>query len=120
MSYIGNQADGGCGIYLDVHNMERNRRGTRLVGIIGDGHYEGEVIVEMLERPEITFVDELWGDRSGLRAFFDRHGEEKIRADLRQAMSVSTPQRREGRSVQPHVYLPLFDLHGAVNEEQSI
>lgn len=120
MFYIGNQAEGGCGIYLDVHNMERNRRGTNLVGIIGDGHYEGEVIIEVVERPEITFVDELWGDRSALRAFLDRHGEEKIRADLQQAVSVSSPRLREGRAVQPHVYMPLFDMHGAVNEDQSI
>lgn len=119
MIYIGTQAEGGCGIYLDVHAEENHSEGREISAVIGDGSYEGEVLIVCGRGFEVTFVDALWGDVQGLRDFLECHGEEKIRADLHRALTPCEPY--EGGSVvrhatRPHVYLPLFSDPGVVAE----
>lgn len=118
MIYIGAEAEGGCGIYLDVHATERKEQGQQLLAIIGDGCYEGEVMISLGREVEITFVDALWGDYGALRAFFCRHGEERLRADLRRALQGELREDNGAKSgaSRPHVYLPLFADSGQVAE----
>ncbi len=119
MIYIGNQADGGCGIYLDAYALERQHGGIQVSAVIGDGSYEGEVLVLLGSGVQVTFVDELWGDSRRLRAFLDRHGKERILRDLEGALREEWPELGRASSdsrSRPHVYLPLFDAPGVVAE----
>jgi len=121
MIYIGTDSEGGCGIYLDVHAVERQNHGIQVSAVIGDGCYEGDVLIELAERLQVTFVDALWGDTQALRDFFARHGEERICADLRDAAQVWRLRERGAeaeRGTRPHVYLPLFDTHGLIAESR--
>lgn len=119
MIYIGNQTDGGCSIYLDVHAMERERGGIQVSAVIGDGSYEGDVLIHLGSTLQVTFVDELWGDLRGLRTFLDRHGKERILEDLKDTLSEELspyePAPAAART-RPHVYLPLFAPPGVVAE----
>jgi len=122
MIYIGTDSESGGGIYLDVHTVVRSRRGQELTAVIGDGHYEGEVLIALGARLEVTFVDALWGDASGLRSFLEHYGEEKIRADLRHTLTsfnVDGANSDSGRGSRPHVYLPLFTEPGGIAEKTA-
>jgi len=123
MIYIGAETDGGCGIYLDVHTVARSHHGQELTAVIGDGHYEGEVLIVLGHGVDVTFVDALWGDTVGLRNFLEQHGEEKIRDDLRRTLSscaAGDESTVAGRRVRPHVYLPLFADPGVVAEKSGL
>jgi len=119
MIYIGTEVGEGCGVYLDVHAVTRSQKGVELHAVIGDGHYEGELLVEIDGGVEITFVDALWGDARGLRDFLGRHGEGRVRDELRTALR-ELPGRgvhSDGcRAARPHVYLPLFGADSMVME----
>ncbi len=74
-------------IYLDVHHVEKNSRNPEtfsVSGTLGDGPYEGEVLLEISDDVEVTFVDS-WMDQKSLRRFFDRNGREMVCAALREA-----------------------------------
>ncbi|PLY07403.1 MAG: hypothetical protein C0624_03685 [Desulfuromonas sp.] len=119
MIYIGAETESGCGIYLDVHSVERSGCGQELAAVIGDGLYEGEVLISFGPDFEITYVDSLWGDAKGVRNFLARHGEENIESDIRFALAVdghAVDSVTGNRGSRPHVYLPLFADPGAVAE----
>jgi hypothetical protein len=73
MIYIGTTEDNGSAIYFDIHSAERQGRGMRFSGTVGDGCYEGEVLVEIGRIESVTFVD-AWLGGSGFAEFFDRCG----------------------------------------------
>jgi len=119
MFYIGAESEGGCGIYLDVHAIERDDHGQRISAIIGDGHYEGEVLIVLGQDFEVTFLDALWGKIESVTVFFDRHGEDKLRNDLEHALHVKDLEvKRAGNyhACRPHPYMPLFSDHSVVSE----
>ena len=110
MIYIGNHAENGCGIYLDMYSSLRRRSDQEISAIIGDGFYEGEVLIQIGTQVEVTFVDALWGNAGALKGFFERHGEDKIRADITSVVTGRmTPSAVPGgRPLQkPHVFLPV-------------
>ena len=57
MIYIGTTQDNGSAIYFDIHAAERQGRGMRFCGTLGDGSYEGEVLVEVGSNDCVTFAD---------------------------------------------------------------
>lgn len=57
MIYIGSTEDNGSAIYFDIHSVERQGRGLRVSGTLGDGCYEGEVLVEVGRNDAVTFAD---------------------------------------------------------------
>ncbi len=68
----------GNALYFVTDRIERligtRAEGFTVSGILGDGGYEGEVIVEVGENPQVTFVD-AWlarGDFSRFVASIDR------------------------------------------------
>lgn len=73
MIYIGTTENNGSAIYFDIHSAERQGRGMRLSGTIGDGCYEGEVLVETGRSESVTFAD-AWLGGSGFAEFIDRCG----------------------------------------------
>ncbi len=64
--------ENGSALYFDVEKVEKTRIGKRggysLSGTIGNGQYEGEVLVDIGEVGEVVFVDQWLGD-DGFSAF---------------------------------------------------
>jgi len=65
--------ENGSGIYLDIRHIESRGRGEgttfAISGVLGDGRAEAEVLVEVEEAVEVTFVDE-WLDTGRLHDLF--------------------------------------------------
>jgi len=81
MIYIGTTGDNGSAVYFDVYSAERQGRGLRISGTIGDGCYEGEVLVEVGRNDSVTFAD-AWLGGSGFAEFLSRCGAEAIEQAL--------------------------------------
>lgn len=76
-------------LYFDAWKRERSRTGAgELVsGLIGDGSYEGEVLVELHdEECQLTFVDRFL-DPDALRAFLDRVPVDRLRRALHENLA---------------------------------
>jgi hypothetical protein len=99
MIYIGTTQDNGSAIYFDIHTAERQGRGMHFCGTLGDGSYEGEVLVEIGGDDCVTFAD-AWIGGSGFSDFVDRCGAEFLeRALLDSVREMSVFQSRPS---QPH------------------
>lgn len=85
MIYIGTTDSNGSAIYLDVHCAERQGRGMRISGTVGDGCYEGEVLVEVGRNDSVTFAD-AWLGGSGFVEFIARCGSEILERALLEAV----------------------------------
>lgn len=76
-------------VYLDIHHAEwRQSAGTShwaVSALLGDGCYEGEVLIEAGERVEVTFADE-WLGRPQIGELFDRFGRETLLQAIRDAL----------------------------------
>jgi len=72
-------------IYFDIHHLEwrqeRDKPHWAVSGLLGDGWYEGEVLVEVGEKSEVTFADE-WLGRPQIGELFQRLGRERLREAL--------------------------------------
>jgi hypothetical protein len=71
MIYIGTNESNGSAIYFDIHSAERQAGGVRISGTIGDGSYEGEVLVEVGRIESVTFAD-AWLGGAGFSEFIGR------------------------------------------------
>lgn len=99
MIYIGTTEDNGSAIYFDVHSAERQGRSLNITGTIGDGCYEGEVIVEVGRSESVTFAD-AWLGGSGFAEFLSRCGADHLeRALLETVREMPVFHTRRGR---PH------------------
>jgi hypothetical protein len=99
MIYIGTTEDNGSAIYLDVHAAERQGCGMRFSGTIGDGCYEGEVLVEIGQTDCVTFAD-AWLGGSGFSEFIHRCGSDALERALLE--SVREMPSFHTRPSQPH------------------
>ncbi len=83
MVWLNAANENGSGLYLNIHRIEE-RAGSlfALHGTVGDGYYEGEVVIEVGEGTDITFADD-WLDRSALNEFFGHVD----RADVESALA---------------------------------
>jgi hypothetical protein len=76
-------------VYLDIHHAEwRQRSGSprwAVSALLGDGWYEGEVLIEGGEQVEVTFADEWLGDMQ-IRELFSRVGRENLLSAIREAV----------------------------------
>jgi len=97
-------------LYLDVRRTERSRRRgamvTSVVATLGDGPYEGEVLVELGDRTEVVFVDE-WLGGSDVANFLDRIDRSRVEKALGEALR-SAPAESPMPACCPH--------HGAAAE----
>lgn len=72
MVWLNAADENGNGLYLNIHRIEqREGAAFALHGTMGDGFYEGEVLVEVAVGVKVTFADE-WLDRRTLEEFFLR------------------------------------------------
>ncbi|MGW8312150.1 MAG: hypothetical protein ACWGOL_02840 [Desulfuromonadales bacterium] len=81
MIYIGATTNNGSAIYFDVYAEESQKRGRRVSGLIGDGCYEGEVLVETGCDDCVTFAD-AWLGGSGFAEFLSRCGADQLERAL--------------------------------------
>lgn len=81
MIYIGTTELSGQAVYLDIHSIDRTREGTRVSAVIGDGCYEGEVLIEYGQQPSITYAD-AWLGGAGLDEFLQRCGSQWLQQQL--------------------------------------
>lgn len=121
MIYIATEELEGRGVYFDTHSVERSGRGVRVCGTVGDGCYEGEVLIEVGGEAEVTFVDQWLGSREAV-SFLSRCGADRLRAALVEAaleMPLVRGLRSDegGRQPLPHVHLPLFSAAGLIAED---
>lgn len=84
--------ENGNALYLDIHSAElRHRAGEALfavTGTLGDGLFEGLVLVEVSEeKTEVTFAD-AWLSAAELRAFFQRTDRAAVEAGLAEAAAA--------------------------------
>jgi hypothetical protein len=99
MIYIGTTGNNGSAIYFDVYSAERQGRGLRISGTIGDGCYEGDVLVELGRSDCVTFAD-AWLGGSGFTEFMARCGTDMLeRALLEAVREMPLWHRRRSR---PH------------------
>jgi hypothetical protein len=72
-------------VYLDIHHLEWRQESGKpqwaVSALLGDGWYEGEVLVEVGEKSEVTFADE-WLGRPQIGDLFRRLGRERLREAL--------------------------------------
>ena len=81
MIYIGTNAINGSAVYFDVYSAEVQGHGMRISGTIGDGCYEGDVLVEVGRSDCVTFAD-AWLGGSGFAEFLSRCGAEARRRQM--------------------------------------
>lgn len=81
MIYIGATTNNGSAIYFEAYAVERQGRGRRISGIIGDGSYEGEVLVETGCSDCVTFAD-AWLGGPGFVEFLSRCGADVLERAL--------------------------------------
>jgi hypothetical protein len=81
MVYIGATTDNGSAIYFDAYAVERQGRKRRISGVIGDGCYEGEVLVETGCGDCVTFAD-AWLGGPGFVEFLSRCGADTLERAL--------------------------------------
>lgn len=72
------EKDTASALYLDVHHVEiTDNRELRLCALLGDGWYEGEVLIEIGTQVRVTLAD-LYLDEEGIRPFLERVGRESL------------------------------------------
>ena len=106
MIYVGTTEDNGSAVYFDIYSAERQGRGVRLSGTIGDGCYEGEVLVEVGRSDSVTFAD-AWLGGAGFSEFIDRCGSDVLEKALLD--SVREMPIFHSRVIQPHGYIQPCD-----------
>lgn len=99
MIYIGTTQNNGSAIYFDIYSAEREGRGVRISGTVGDGSYEGEVMVEVGRNDSVTFAD-AWLGGEGFSEFIARCGSELLESALLD--SVREMPIFHARRIQPH------------------
>lgn len=99
MIYIGTSGSNGSAIYFDVYSAERQGRGMRISGTIGDGCYEGEVLVEVGRSDCVTFAD-AWLGGSGFAEFLSRCGADMLERALLETVRAMPPLH--ARRSKPH------------------
>ncbi|MGK2906419.1 MAG: hypothetical protein ACSLFH_08765 [Desulfuromonadales bacterium] len=99
MIYIGTSENSGSAIYFDIYAAERQGRSLRISGIIGDGCYEGEVLVELGRSESVTFAD-AWLGGAGFVEFLHRCGSDVLKQALLE--SAREMPLLHARRSQPH------------------
>lgn len=105
MIYIATTENNGSAIYFDIHSAERQGRGMRFSGTVGDGCYEGEVLVEIGRSESVTFAD-AWLGGSGFAEFLDRCASTRLEDALLESVRempffCSRPSQPHGNSGNP-------------------
>lgn len=81
------EKDAASALYLDVHHVEMTAtRELRLCALLGDGWYEGEVLIEVGAQVRLTLAD-LYLDEASIRPFLERVGREPLERAIAAAVT---------------------------------
>lgn len=118
MVWLNMLEEDGYALYFDIYHTERNsgcgHPGYSFSGVLGDGHFEGEVQIEIGRFASVTFADE-WLNPAPLAAFFQRSPRRQVEAALldlcrmlatQAECEVQPPPRRHRRAAQQHLVQP--------------
>ena len=106
MIYIGTTDSPGQAIYLDIYAIEQSGGEVRVSALVGDGCYEGEVLIECAARSNVTYAD-AWLGGEGLDEFLQRPGQSWLQRQLLDSVRdhlalVNGAQLKRNRPVYPH------------------
>jgi hypothetical protein len=91
MIWLQMEEENGRALYLDIQRVEQRQQRERLcysvVGMLGNGLEEGEVLIEVGSGVEVIFVDE-WMPGRGLPAFVAEAGRETVSSALADELSA--------------------------------
>lgn len=94
----------GYALYFVTERIERlsgmRTEGFTVSGILGDGGYEGEVIVEVGENPQVTFVD-AWLARDDFSRFVASIDRERVSAALTEVAAGLTSELSDHGNTPP-------------------
>ena len=92
MIWLQTEEENGRALYLDIHRVEQRQQGERLcysvLGMLGNGLDEGEVLIEVGSDVDVTFVDE-WLPGRALPAFVAEVGREAVISALAGELSAT-------------------------------
>lgn len=87
MVWLNATDENGNGLYLNIYRVEqRGGECFALHGTVGDGFYEGDVLVEIANAVKITFADQ-WLHRRALEDFFARAGRSSVEGAIAEKAS---------------------------------
>lgn len=90
----------GAAIYLDIHHVEWRQKGGAwqyaVSALLGDGWYEGEVLIEAGDRVQLTFADE-WLGGGEIRDLFRRVSRESLQQAVRELFAEQAEEIPFGR-----------------------
>ncbi len=109
MVWLDVAGENGCGLYFEIIGMEprREKGGSILAvtGLVGDGHYEGQVLIEEGHQVSVTFVDE-WLGAGDLHDFFANVDRQVVERALKEVLAGMSLEEKV-HSITDEV-LPLF------------
>jgi hypothetical protein len=74
-------------LYLDIHHVEFPDEGAlRVCALLGDGWYEGEVLIEVGDQVNVTLAD-LYLDETAIRPLLQRIGRDALEQAVGGAVS---------------------------------
>jgi hypothetical protein len=74
-------------LYLDIHHVEFTDQGAlRVCALLGDGWYEGEVLIEVGDQVNVTLAD-LYLDETAIRPLLQRIGRDALEQAVGGAVS---------------------------------
>ena len=123
MVWLDLAGNNGNGLYLDVRGVEwRQQRGARVcaaTGTLGDGQYEGDVLLEVGADVEVTFADQ-WLAPQQLGGLFNRIERSGLEAALgTAARELAAALTGSGRSRSDDAYIGLVrsphPVHGQLD-----
>ncbi|HKI50755.1 MAG TPA: hypothetical protein VJ995_01670 [Geothermobacteraceae bacterium] len=121
MIYIGTTESPGQAIYLDIHAIEQQGNQTSVSALVGDGCYEGEVLIEFADQPAVTYAD-TWLGGAGLDEFLQRAGQAWLRKQLLDSvqdhLAVTNVSQKKSQGVDYPHQMPL--PRGRVAEAKPI
>ena len=122
MVWLNLAAENGSALYLDIFSMEPRRQNGGLIfaieGVVGDGGYEGRVLVEAGEQVQVTFVDE-WLDAELLREFFRQVDRLEVETALKETVSLMTLDEKV-RSITAWTENASFRQHGGERRRETL
>jgi hypothetical protein len=104
MIYIGTTETDGSAIYFDIYAVERQGSTVCFSGTLGDGSYEGEVLVELGDDC-VTFAD-AWLRQGEHAAFIERCGGLPIETALLDSVREAACFRPRRRRPHTHTQSP--------------
>lgn len=106
MVWLRETTTAGSGLYLEIRSLERKLKCGEGVAVVtatvGDGSYEGDVLVEIGAQSEVCYVDQ-WLDPAALREFFRRIDRMRLTEELADICAAAVHWQRQ---VVPHGFAP--------------